>query len=69
MSSRIVTGGGGVQLHVLDTGNPDGKAILFIHGLSQCCLTWSRHMNSELAETFRLVAIDIRGGQLRQPCV
>ena len=31
---RIV-GGGGVQLHAVETGNPRGRPIVFIHGFSQ----------------------------------
>jgi non-heme chloroperoxidase len=61
MKSHRITGGGGIQLHVVETGNPKGRPILFIHGLSQCWLTWSRQLNSELAEDFRLVAMDMRG--------
>ena len=61
MKSHIMTGGGGVQLHVVETGNPQGRPILFIHGVSQCWLQWSRQMNSSLAEDHRLVALDMRG--------
>ena len=61
MKTHRITGGGGIQLHVVETGNPRGHPILFIHGLSQCWLTWSRQMNSELAEHCRLVAMDMRG--------
>ena len=56
-----VTGGGGVQLHVVETGNEHGRPILFLHGISQCWLTWSRQMNSDLANDHRLVALDLRG--------
>lgn len=61
MKNHKVTGGGGTSLHVIETGNPDGRPILFIHGFSQCGLAWSRQMNSELADDFRLVALDLRG--------
>jgi non-heme chloroperoxidase len=61
MRSHRITGGGGIQLHLAETGNPKGRPILFIHGVSQCWLTWSRQMNSELADDFRLVAMDMRG--------
>jgi non-heme chloroperoxidase len=61
MRTRRVEGGGGVQLHVVETGNPQGRPILFIHGASQCWLQWSRQMNSSLAEEHRLVALDMRG--------
>jgi non-heme chloroperoxidase len=35
MQTATVTGGGGLKLHVQETGNPNGKAILFIHGFSE----------------------------------
>jgi pimeloyl-ACP methyl ester carboxylesterase len=56
-----VTGGGGVQLHVEETGNRSGQPVLFIHGLSQSRLTWRRQLQSALAGDFRLVAMDLRG--------
>jgi non-heme chloroperoxidase len=61
MKTHNVAGGGGVQLHVVETGNPRGRPIVFIHGVSQCSLQWSRQMNSSLAENHRLVALDMRG--------
>jgi len=61
MKTHTVTGGGGVHLHVLETGNPGGRPILFIHGFSQTALTWSRQLDSELARDHRLVAMDLRG--------
>ena len=56
-----ITGGGGTQLHVVETGNANGRPILFIHGFSQCGLAWSRQLNSDLADDHRLVALDLRG--------
>jgi pimeloyl-ACP methyl ester carboxylesterase len=61
MQTYRVTGGGGLTLHVQETGNPHGKPILFIHGFSQCRLAWNKHLHSDLAHDFRLVAMDIRG--------
>ncbi len=61
MKSLRVTGGGGIQLHVIDAGNPRGKSLVFIHGFSQSALSWTRQLNSPLADTFRLVAMDLRG--------
>jgi len=61
MKTHRVAGGGGVHLHVVETGNPQGRPILFIHGASQCWLQWNRQMNSSLAEEHRLVALDMRG--------
>jgi non-heme chloroperoxidase len=61
MKSQRLAGGGGTQIHLVETGNPRGRPILFIHGTSQCWLTWSRQMSSDLADDYRLVAIDLRG--------
>lgn len=66
MKSHMITGGGGIQLHVVETGNASGPSIVFIHGFSQCSLAWSRQLNSELAETFRLTAMDMRGHGLSE---
>ena len=32
MKSHRVAGGGGTQIHLVETGNPRGRPILFIHG-------------------------------------
>lgn len=61
MKSHEITGGGGIQLHLVETGNSSGRPILFIHGFSQCSLAWSRQLSSDLADGYRLVAMDIRG--------
>jgi len=61
MKHHKITGGGGIRLHVVETGNSGGRPILFIHGVSQCWLTWSRQMSSDLADDHRLVAMDMRG--------
>lgn len=66
MRNYKVSGGGGVQLHVEEIGNPSGKAILFIHGFSQCRLCWQKQMKSDLAKDFRLAALDIRGHGLTE---
>lgn len=58
---HTITGAGEVRLHAVEAGNPDGRPILFIHGFSQCWLAWDRQLNSELANDFRLVAMDLRG--------
>jgi len=61
MKSHKITGGGGVQLHVVEVGNSQGPPILYLHGLSQCWLQWGRQLNSDLAQDYRLVAMDMRG--------
>jgi pimeloyl-ACP methyl ester carboxylesterase len=66
MKHHTITGGGGARLHVVETGNPGGRPILFIHGFSQCWLAWSRQLTSDLAERYRLVAMDMRGHGLSE---
>lgn len=61
MKDHRVTGGGGTQLHVVETGNSQGRPLLFIHGFSQCWLAWSRQINSSLSESNRIAAMDLRG--------
>jgi len=61
LQNHMVIGGGGVQLHAVETGNPKGRPIVFIHGFSQCWMCWNRQLHSELADSFRLVAVDLRG--------
>lgn len=66
MKTYTITGGGSLKLYVQETGNPEGKAILFIHGLSQCRLAWNKQIHSDLADDFRLIAMDIRGHGLSE---
>jgi pimeloyl-ACP methyl ester carboxylesterase len=61
MKSHRIVGSGRVQLHAVETGTPRGRPILFLHGASQCWLQWSRQLESPLARTHRLVALDLRG--------
>jgi non-heme chloroperoxidase len=61
MKEHVVTGGGGVKLHVVETGRASARALLFIHGFSQSSLAWTRQLSSELNRHFRLVAVDLRG--------
>ena len=61
MQSHMIPAGGGTRLHVVETGNSNGRAILYIHGFSQCWLAWGRQLNSDLARDYRLVAMDMRG--------
>jgi non-heme chloroperoxidase len=65
-TSHRITGGGGVQLHVVEGGNPRGRPIVFLHGFSSCWLAWSRQMHSDLAADFRLIAADLRGHGLSE---
>lgn len=60
-TAHSIAGGGGLTLHVEETGNPVGKPMLFIHGFSQSRLAWRKQTSSDLASDFRLVTMDIRG--------
>jgi non-heme chloroperoxidase len=66
VKSHRVAGGGAVELHLVETGKPRGRPIVFIHGFSQCSLAWSRQLNSDLADEYRLVAMDLRGHGLSE---
>lgn len=68
LEHHMVTGGGGARLHVVETGNPDGRPLVFLHGFSQSWLAWQPQMGSDLADEYRLVAVDLRGhGQSDKP--
>jgi non-heme chloroperoxidase len=66
MKSHTIAGGGGVRLHVVETGTSSGRSVVFLHGLSQCALAWNRQLSSSLADKFRLVAVDLRGHGLSE---
>lgn len=61
VATHEVRGGGGVRLHVREWGDPDGAALLFIHGWSQSDLCWARQVDSSLAAGRRIVTLDSRG--------
>jgi non-heme chloroperoxidase len=66
--SHRIAGGAGTNLHVAETGNENGRPVLFIHGLSQCALAWRKQLRSQLGNDLRLVAMDLRGhGQSERP--
>ena len=67
-SHRITGGGGGTDIHVAETGNPIGRPVLFIHGLSQCRARLAQATHSDLGHDLRLVAMDLRGhGRSERP--
>ena len=59
--THTVTGGGGIDIRVDETGNENGQPILFIHGGFVSRLVWDKQMRSNLGGPFRLVAADLRG--------
>ncbi|MFB6206351.1 MAG: alpha/beta fold hydrolase [Haloglomus sp.] len=68
MNSHTVVGGGDTRIHVEETGDPDGPAILFLHDLSYNRLVWRKQLQSDLADEFRLLSMDLRGhGESEEP--
>lgn len=52
----------GLTLAAYEYGNPQGPAILFLHGYAQAALCWDRQTRDPaLARDFRMVALDLRG--------
>lgn len=51
----------GVNLSVVESGDPNGPALLFVHGFSQSAASWRQQLDSDLANTHRLIAFDLRG--------
>jgi non-heme chloroperoxidase len=59
MREHRIKGGGSVELFVSDQGPVDAPALLLIHGWAQSHACWQEQ--AELAKTYRLVALDLRG--------
>ncbi|WP_169742816.1 alpha/beta fold hydrolase [Muricoccus aerilatus] len=59
---RFIASPDGMRLATYEFGNPQGPAILFLHGFAQAALSWDRQLRDPaLAREFRMVAIDLRG--------
>ncbi|MFL5350185.1 MAG: alpha/beta fold hydrolase [Hyalangium sp.] len=58
---HTIQGGGGLELCVAEAGNPQGPALLFVHGFCQSHQAWQKQLQGPLAEDFHLVALDLRG--------
>jgi pimeloyl-ACP methyl ester carboxylesterase len=59
--SRTIKTPDGVAIATQEWGYASGPEIVFIHGFSQCHLCWKKQIESELAESFRIVTFDLRG--------
>jgi non-heme chloroperoxidase len=58
----------GVSLAVQESGNPDGPAIIFIHGLLGSHLNWDKQVDSPVLQRYRIITYDMRGhGQSGKP--
>lgn len=50
----------GVKWHYVQSGNPNGTAILFLHGLPESWYTW-RYVLPLMNQSYRLIAVDMQG--------
>lgn len=51
----------GLTINAQEWGNPQGKEIVFIHGLRQSYLSWSKQYKGNLAKDYRILTYDLRG--------
>ena len=56
-----VTTPDGVGIDAQIWGNALGPEIVFVHGMLQCHLSWSKQVESALVDKFRMVTYDFRG--------
>ena len=56
-----VTSSDGLSIAVVESGETTGRPILFVHGFSQSAAAWRQQMLSDLGDSHRLVAFDLRG--------
>ncbi|MDD7793385.1 alpha/beta fold hydrolase [Clostridium sp. 'White wine YQ'] len=61
MRLYTIQGASDALLFVMEEGNPFGKPIVFIHGVSQNKLCWIRQLDSDLLRDYRLIVLDLRG--------
>lgn len=58
----------GVEIAVQENGNPDGRPIVFIHGLLGSRLNWEEQTSSPELQQYRMITYDLRGhGQSDKP--
>ena len=50
----------GVTLHVAEDGNPNGRVITFLHGITSCANTWEWAL-PDLVADHRVLRLDFRG--------
>jgi pimeloyl-ACP methyl ester carboxylesterase len=59
--ASFVEAADGVPLCVYETGNPQGRELLLIHGYSQSYAVFRQQFDSSLGRDYRIVAFDLRG--------
>lgn len=60
-SLREVAGAGGLPLAIAQGGQPDGPAIMFLHGIGRSFVDFEHQFRGLLADRFKLVSFDLRG--------
>jgi len=60
-TTYTVTSKDGVKLAVQESGNPNGPAIIFVHGLLGSRLNWEAQVQSPELRQYRLITYDLRG--------
>ncbi|MBY8975231.1 alpha/beta hydrolase [Rhodobacteraceae bacterium NNCM2] len=61
ITSRILPTGTGLDMHVLEAGDPDAPLMLLLHGFPELAYSWRRVMLPLAGAGFRVVAPDLRG--------
>ncbi|MCF5735078.1 alpha/beta fold hydrolase [Pseudomonas syringae] len=56
-----VTAPDGVKLAVQKSGDPNGPALIFIHGLLGSHLNWEKQIGSPQLQRYRMITYDLRG--------
>jgi len=65
--SKFIDLASGVRVHYRDRGNPQGRALLLVHGFSESLETWEQWVPL-LSSDFRVVSLDLPGhGLTRAP--
>ncbi len=60
-SSYSVTSNDGVKIAVQESGNPNGPAIILVHGLLGSRLNWDAQVQSPQLRQYRIITYDLRG--------
>ena len=54
----------GIDLHYIEAGPPDGRAVILLHGFPEFCEGWWHQLPALAAAGFRVIAPDQRGYNL-----
>ena len=58
---RQATGIDGANIVYRVTGDPDARPLILLHGWAQSSACWGEELLTNLAERYRVVAVDLRG--------